>query len=110
LQLFADERQITQTLINLLKNALQAIDGKHDGKISIRAGLNKSKQIFIEVRDNGKGIPPELAEDIFVPFFTTKEKGSGVGLSVSRYIMRLHNGNLHLHSSSSQGTIFVMTF
>ena len=110
LQVFADERQITQVLVNLVKNALQAIDDKPDGKVTVHAGRNESEQIFIEVRDNGKGIPPELADDIFVPFFTTKDKGSGVGLSVSRYIMRLHNGNLQLQTSSHQGSVFVMTF
>jgi len=110
LQLFADERQVTQVLINLVKNALQAIDEKSDGKVTLRAGRNESEQVFIEVRDNGKGILPELIDDIFVPFFTTKEKGSGVGLSVSRYIMRLHNGNLQLQTSSHQGSVFVMTF
>jgi nitrogen fixation/metabolism regulation signal transduction histidine kinase len=111
LQLFADERQITQMLVNLVKNALQAIGDKPGGKVTIRAGRNESERIFIEVRDNGKGIPPELIDDIFVPFFTTKEKGSGVGLSVSRYIMRLHNGSLQLHSSpNQQGAVFVMTF
>ena len=110
LQLLADERQITQVLINLVKNALQAIDKKADGKIIIRAGQNESERIFIEVRDNGKGIPAELIDDIFIPFFTTKENGSGVGLSVSRYIMQLHSGNLQLQSSSNEGTVFVMTF
>lgn len=110
LQLFADERQITQVLVNLVKNALQAIGDKPDGRVIIHAGQNESEQIFIEVRDNGKGISQELVDDIFVPFFTTKEKGSGVGLSVSRYIMRLHNGNLQLQSSSHQGSVFVMTF
>jgi len=110
LQLFADERQITQVLVNLVKNALQAIDETPDGKVILHVGKNESEQIFIEVRDNGKGIPPELVEDIFVPFFTTKEKGSGVGLSVSRYIMHLHNGSLQLHSSSNQETVFVMSF
>ena len=110
LQLFADERQVTQVLVNLVKNALQAIGDKPDGKVTISAGQNESERIFIEVRDNGKGIPPELIDDIFVPFFTTKEKGSGVGLSISRYIMRQHNGNLQLHSSSNKGTVFVMSF
>ena len=106
LQLFADERQVTQVLVNLVKNALQACSKK----VTIRAGLNESERIFIEVRDNGKGIPAELIDDIFVPFFTTKEKGSGVGLSVSRYIMRRHNGNLQLLNTSNQGTVFVMGF
>ena len=110
LQLFADERQVTQVLINLVKNALQAINDKPGGRVTLHAGQNESEQTFIEVCDNGKGIPPELIDDIFVPFFTTKEKGSGVGLSVSRYIMRLHNGNLQLQTSSHQGSVFVMTF
>ena len=110
LQLFADERQITQVLVNLVKNAIQAIEDKPDGKIILYVGQSESGQIFIKVSDNGKGIPPELVDDIFVPFFTTKEKGSGVGLSVSRYIMRLHNGNLQLQTSSNRGSVFVMTF
>ncbi len=110
LQLYADERQITQVVVNLLKNALQAIGEKPDGKIVLHAGEDDNGKIFIAVHDNGCGIPPELIEDIFVPFFTTKEKGSGVGLSVSRYIMRLHGGNLHVHTTSNKETVFVMTF
>ena len=110
LQLFADEQQITQVLVNLVKNALQAIGETPDGKVILHAGKNELEKIFIEVRDNGKGIPPELTDDIFVPFFTTKEKGSGVGLSVSRYIIQLHNGSLQLQSSSNQGSVFVISF
>lgn len=92
----ADENLISQVVINLLNNAIQAIGSVPDGKISITAYCNREEEIMIEIQNNGPGIPPEVAEQIFIPFFTTKENGNGIGLSISRQIMRLSGGNIIL--------------
>lgn len=109
---YADENLITQVVLNLLKNAMQAIGGeREDGLVEIKAFTNDDEAVIIQVSNNGPTIPPEEAEHIFVPFFTTKEGGSGVGLSVSRQIMRLSGGSITLKSSpNTQKTTFVLTF
>lgn len=108
--LYADENLISQVLINLLKNAIQAIEtaGVSGGIITLRAYCNESEAVLIEVSNNGPAIPPEIAEHIFIPFFTTKEGGSGIGLSISRQIMRLSGGSLSLYPG--KGTMFVLKF
>lgn len=103
-----DEAQITQVLINLIKNAIEAIDVDQDRKIKIKLSENNSK-LQIDICNNGSPIPKDIAPHIFIPFFTTKESGSGIGLSVSRYIMRLHGGNLKHHTTDGW-TIFSMVF
>ncbi len=110
--LYADENLITQVMLNLLKNAMQAIGGeRNDGLIHIHAFCNEEEAVIIEVSNNGSAIPPEEAEHIFVPFFTTKANGSGVGLSISRQIMRLSRGSITLQSiPGSKLTTFVLTF
>ncbi len=110
--LYADENLITQVMLNLLKNAMQAIGGdRTDGLIHVSAYCNEEEAVIIEVSNNGPAIPPEEAEHIFVPFFTTKTGGSGVGLSVSRQIMRLSRGSITLQSTpTSKLTTFVLTF
>ena len=110
--IYADENLISQVLLNLLKNAMQAIgEEQKDGLIEIKAYINKEETIFIEVSNNGPIIPPEEIDHIFIPFFSTKEKGSGIGLSISRQIMRLSGGNISLKSSSKIGkTIFTLEF
>lgn len=104
LAISADEELLSQVLINLIKNAIQALEGKPMGKISLTA--RQEERIFIEVTDNGQGIPDDLLEDIFVPFFTTKTSGSGIGLSLSRQIIRLHGGDLTTTSLPGQETCF----
>ena len=104
--LYADEGQITQILINLVKNAIQA-DAK---TVEITAEINLAEHIIINVLNDGSPISKESQEEIFVPFFTTKEEGTGIGLSLSRQIMRLHNGTLLLTRSDSSGTVFTLTF
>ena len=104
--LYADEGQITQILINLVKNAIQA-DAK---TVEITAEINLAEHIIINVLNDGSPISKESQEEIFVPFFTTKEEGTGIGLSLSRQIMRLHNGTLSLTRSDSSGTVFTLTF
>lgn len=108
LLVYADKSLISQVLHNLLLNAVQAIGDKPDGKIEVCAFQNESEDVVIEISDNGTIITPELAERIFVPFFTTKSNGMGVGLSLSRQIMRLSGGTLALRTHPQ--TTFVLTF
>jgi C4-dicarboxylate-specific signal transduction histidine kinase len=110
LELFIDEKQISQLLINLGKNALQALDGKENGLIKVSAGRNPHGQKYIRVSDNGPGIPSDLLEEIFVPFFTTKKAGTGIGLSLSKQIMHRHGGNLSVHSMPDEETSFTLVF
>lgn len=110
--IYADENLITQVVLNLLKNAMQAIGSEQpDGLIEIKAFCNAEEAVLIEVINNGPLIPPEEAEHIFIPFFTTKEGGSGVGLSISRQIMRLSGGSIALKTGPHvKQTTFVLTF
>lgn len=104
--IYADESQISRILINLIKNAIQA-GAKH---ISITSGIDSREQTLIKVANDGAAITPEAQEQIFIPFFTTKRDGSGIGLSLSRQIMRAHNGSLDLTGSDSRSTEFTLTF
>ncbi|MFB6231921.1 MAG: PAS domain-containing sensor histidine kinase [Salinibacter sp.] len=113
LTLTADPDLIDQVLLNLALNALQAIEEVPDaqpGHIEFRAHVDPRSRPVIQVEDNGPGIPDDVQEKIFVPFFTTKEEGSGIGLSLSRQIMRLHGGSISVHSSSGDGTVFTLRF
>ena len=104
--LYADEGQITQILINLVKNAIQA----EARKIEISAEIDLSEHVIINISNDGRPISKESQEEIFVPFFTTKQEGTGIGLSLSRQIMRLHNGSLNLVQSNGSLTVFRLTF
>lgn len=110
MEIFADENLISQVLINLTKNALQANEKNPGGKIQIIAGFNSEHRPEIRVADNGPGIPDEILEQIFVPFFTTRDNGSGIGLSLSRQIMRLHGGSLQVRSVANKETVFSLIF
>jgi len=110
MELFADENLISQVLVNLTKNALQANEKNPEGKIQIIAGINSEHRPEIRVVDNGPGIPDEILEQIFIPFFTTRENGSGIGLSLSRQIMRLHGGSLQVRSIPGKETVFSLIF
>jgi signal transduction histidine kinase len=103
---YADEGQITQIIINLVKNAVQA-EAKN---IKITAEINPSEQIIINVANDGYPISRESQDEIFVPFYTTKQEGTGIGLSLSRQIMRLHNGTISLTRSDVSGTVFTLIF
>lgn len=100
-----DENQLSQVLLNLLKNSIQALDGQGDGKICIHAQQNEHTTI-IDITDNGPGIPPELQEKVFIPFFTTKSEGTGIGLSLCKQIVRYHDGHLTLQESQPGKTVF----
>ena len=106
LLIYADEGQIMLVLNNLIKNAVQA----GASSIRITADLNSEDQTVIRVANNGKAIPLRQIEEIFVPFYTTKPNGTGIGLSLSKQIMVRHNGNLILEQSDSNLTVFAMVF
>ncbi len=101
---------IEQVVINLLKNAIQAFEDSDDRKIDMRAYVNDKSRPMIAIKDTGSGIDPEAVEKIFIPFFTTKKTGSGIGLSLSRQIMRQHQGTLTVKSTVGKGTEFLMRF
>lgn len=109
LQILADEKLVEQTLINLVKNSLFALEGVSDGMIRCKA-YREGKEVALEVSDNGKGIPAEIREHIFTPFFTTRKDGSGIGLSLARQIMQMHRGSIAVNSLEDQYTTFVLTF
>ena len=111
LMVYADEHLLTQVVTNLLKNAVQAIGDAPDGKIHLRAYCDEQESVHIEISNNGPKIPAEVAEQIFVPFFTTKADGSGIGLSLSKQIMRLQGGFISLlpYQLSGEWTTFVLT-
>ncbi len=106
LMIYADEGQISQILINLIKNALQA-GAKH---IDITAKMGRDDDVIIQVANDGEPIPVSAQEQIFIPFYTTKKEGSGIGLSISRQIMRNHNGTIELLRSNAQQTVFELRF
>jgi nitrogen fixation/metabolism regulation signal transduction histidine kinase len=110
LELTADPELIEQVLINLLLNAIHALDNRSDGRIELNASLDERGRVIIQVVDNGPGIIPEVLEKIFIPFFTTKPEGSGIGLSLSRQIMRLHRGTISARSEPNMATVFTLRF
>ncbi|GAB3538439.1 sensor histidine kinase [Pontibacter brevis] len=108
--LSADRAMIEQVLINLVKNAMEAVQEQPEGKVLLRAYHDERSRISIEVADNGHGMTPEAMAKIFIPFFTTKKTGSGIGLSLSRQIMRLHKGTISVQSELGKGTTFLLRF
>lgn len=108
LEVLADSSLLEQVLINLLLNAMDAVKGQEEPTIVLSASILENKTI-ISVRDNGSGIEEELMDKIFVPFFSTKKTGSGIGLSLCKQIMLMHKGNIHATSVPGQGTSFVLT-
>ena len=108
IELVADYSQIEQILINLIKNATEALSDKKNGIIHLKA-FNSNDAKIIQVEDNGIGISGDIIEDIFVPFYTTKENGSGIGLSLSKQIMQNHDGSISVNSTP-KGSIFTLKF
>ncbi|MCK5029698.1 MAG: GHKL domain-containing protein [Bacteroidales bacterium] len=103
-----DKEQITQVMINLVKNAVEAIKAENS-YIKIKASTD-SEQIYLTISDNGEGISKEILSEIFIPFFTTKKEGSGIGLSISRQIIRNHNGELRINSKQNKGAKCELVF
>ncbi|HSF55733.1 MAG TPA: ATP-binding protein [Algoriphagus sp.] len=110
LELLCDPDQITMILINLVKNASESIQNQADRTILLRALGQGDLGTIIQVEDHGSGIIPEALERIFVPFYTTKKTGSGIGLAISRQIMNLHRGSLQVTSTPNEKTVFTLNF
>lgn len=108
LMIFADEGQIRQVIINLVKNGVESIENKN-GEVEIEAYCEANEDIIIKIFDTGRKIDEDIAENMFIPFFTTKEGGSGIGLSISRQIMRLHNGSISLLQQNDRKN-FILKF
>ncbi|MFK7972817.1 MAG: PAS domain-containing sensor histidine kinase [Bacteroidia bacterium] len=105
-----DPQLIEQVVINLVKNAMEALAQQPSPTLNLSCKLAENGDAQIIVSDNGPGIPPEIFSQIFIPFFTTKNQGSGIGLSLSRQIMRLHKGRISVQSTEGEGTSFVLGF
>jgi nitrogen fixation/metabolism regulation signal transduction histidine kinase len=110
LEFTADDQLIEQVLINLLKNSMHALTSRKNGKIQLLGFLSKRGRVTLQVIDNGPGIIKDVLDKIFIPFFTTKPSGSGIGLSLSKQILRLHNATITAHSEPEVETVFTMTF
>lgn len=111
LMLSADPGQLEMVLLNLIKNAREAFKSvAPENAIHLRAGANNKGRAYLEVEDNGPGIESGLLEEIFIPFFTTKPTGSGVGLSISKQIMQLHGGDIRVRTDVGRGARFVLEF
>lgn len=104
----ADTEQLQMVLINLIKNAMDALEHTDEPWITVKGSLGNGPQVIIEITDNGPGIEPEAMEKIFIPFFTTKKKGSGIGLSLSQQIIQMHGGQLKVSSPPDKGTTFLV--
>jgi signal transduction histidine kinase len=113
LELTADPGLIEQVLINLLLNAVDALEanaGQKEPRVELTGGLDEIGRVLIRVTDNGPGIVEEAQKKVFIPFFTTKKKGSGIGLSISRQIMKLHKGTIMVQSIPDERTVFTLKF
>jgi signal transduction histidine kinase len=104
-----DPTLIEQVLINLLRNSIHALEDTREKRVAIHAYI-EDRAVVIEVSDNGKGIPEKELKEIFVPFFSTKKNGSGIGLSLSKQIMSLHGGRIRVSSIVNEGTSFYLVF
>ena len=108
--IYADQMLVGQVVVNLLKNAREAVGTRRDACIEITSRIDPQENVVIEISNNGGAIPAEVTENIFTPFFTTKPDGSGIGLSVSRRIMQLHNGSLRLTANTDNRVTFTLLF
>lgn len=106
----ADANLMEQVLINLLVNSIEAVKERPSPKISLSAGVTGAKKVMLKVSDNGTGMPEEVLEKIFIPFFSTKKTGSGIGLSLCKQIVMLHRGTIQVQSQEGEGTSFVLQF
>jgi nitrogen fixation/metabolism regulation signal transduction histidine kinase len=110
LYVYADRDLLEPVLLNLLRNAWQATKDMDEARVELRGRLNRRGNTVIEIEDNGHGVPDEIATKIFVPFYTTREGGSGVGLALARQVMIAHGGFIRLGKKSAAGTVFTLTF
>jgi len=109
-KLLADEKLLTQVIINLMRNAIESMDDQTKKIVQIKTSLNNNKQTIISVSDTGSGIDQDELANIFVPFYTSKEKGSGIGLSLCQQIMHLHKGRIAVTSKKGEGSTFTLEF
>ncbi|MBD3166113.1 ATP-binding protein [bacterium] len=110
LEVGADPELIEQVLINLVLNAIQAMDGREGSRLEVRGRIGDRGRVTVEIIDNGPGIRDDMRDKVFIPFFTTKKEGSGIGLAFCRQIMRLHGGALTLQSEPDRRTVFALVF
>ena len=110
LELDIDTHLIEQVLINLILNAVDACKNQDNAEIKVQAAQNPNRDIVLKVFDNGSGIPQDILENIFVPFFTSKATGSGIGLSLCKQIMLLHKGRIIVKSIEGEGSVFSLIF
>ncbi|HYC28836.1 MAG TPA: ATP-binding protein, partial [Chitinophagaceae bacterium] len=106
----ADPNLIEQVLINLVVNAMEAMKDRPHARITLSASAISGNKVILKVGDNGVGMPPEVVDKIFIPFFSTKKSGSGIGLSLCKQIMMLHKGNIQVQSAEGEGTVFTLQF
>ncbi|MDX2414942.1 MAG: ATP-binding protein [Bacteroidales bacterium] len=104
LSIFADRELISRVILNLVKNAIEAFNGMDHAGVFLEAGMNKAGKVWIRVIDNGPGIPDSIIDNIFVPFYTTKDNGNGIGLSLCRQIIIMHKGSINIFSNPGEGT------
>jgi signal transduction histidine kinase len=109
IQIDVDASLLEQVLINLLVNAIDAVKEQAEPRITVSAEIDSQRRCIIKVNDNGPGIPAEVLDKIFIPFFSTKKTGSGIGLNLCKQIMMLHKGNIHVNSVEGVGTSFILT-
>ncbi len=110
IKILADNNLVEQILINLILNAMEAVKQAENPKIILSATTDQQKRCILKVTDNGHGVPTELLDQIFIPFFSTKKNGTGIGLNLCKQIMLLHKGNIQVQTIEGKGTSFVMTF
>ena len=110
MKLTIDPRLTEQVIINIVKNAIEAVRDQPKPEIGLKGSLDEGGRALLQIWDNGPGINPEVLEEIFIPFFTTKAEGSGIGLAFSRQVMRLHGGTISVTSEPNVKTMFTLRF
>jgi signal transduction histidine kinase len=104
-----DAEQLERVFINVLQNAVEALEGMENPQITVELEKHSSENITISITDNGKGMTREESENLFIPFYTTKKEGTGIGLTLSRQIIHNHNGEMNVESLDGKGTKFIVT-
>jgi signal transduction histidine kinase len=106
----ADPNLVEQVLINLLVNAMEAVKDKENARITLSGYASPGNKVMLRISDNGAGMSAEILDKIFIPFFSTKKSGSGIGLSLCKQIMMLHKGNIQVQSTEGEGSAFILQF
>jgi len=106
----ADHNLVEQVMINLMVNAIEAVKDREHPRITLSGEIQSNNKTILKVADNGLGMPPELLDKIFIPFFSTRKNGSGIGLSLCKQIMLLHKGNIQVQSTEGMGAAFILLF